>query len=731
MRPSKTASSKTPQRRGKKAATRKKPKILLVFTNLSSLLPQQIFPYDIGALSAFLKQNGYQPDTHIINRKSQLNEFKSVLEERNPDLVGFTGVYCEFRHVSKLAAKVKSWKNVQVLMGGKHATLAPEMVLKDPNIDGVCVGEGEGALLDYMQAIESGSDHRYIENLWFKDNGGIIRNPGREYIQDLDSLPYVDYGIVDLQKYINSNLGVLYMVVGRGGCNGNCIFCGVPPQAKRGKGQFVRRKSVDYYLDELEYLEKKYDFKHIYYRDDFFTGDREWFLEFAEKYPRRFRYTYEFLTRADGLDQEVMDAMKDSHCDCVWLGVDSGNQYIRNEVLKKNLANEILEERAEYLKKLGIKILTTNMIGFPYETPERFKETINLNKRIYANNPTISRAYGLCPSIYVVCPFPGTPLYQMCENKGWLEEIPEDHVAYSDSYLNMPQFTKFQIQIRKFLFRYLILKDTNRLWAIWYLIRDSLIEPAPNRRPMESQFLTLEYFIRYGEWLKPNPFEKLPQKIYKDIEGRIRLKSNDLRDSKIYRNIRGLLIDKGENRLARGISRKYAEASDYLKKMKNESLGIIKGALPTDEADFPGCGEIVDIPNSNLSIKLEKEARFYRRIGQKDIVEAPGGKVFCLVEFLWIPKDPEEKNKLKPPVVSLQNGSDDFFPQSAEAKQAFLDMQNREVYPPKIDFIDKMTRDVRVFLISPDNLHKSLSLVVQPELKRKPVRIMAWTKEKN
>ena len=105
----------------------RKPKLLLVFTNMSSLLPKLLFPYDIAALVAYLKQNGYEPQVYIADSPSHIKNFRRALEQIKPDIIGFTAVYVEYQHVLKLMKIAREWRrDVPIIVGGKHATLAPE-----------------------------------------------------------------------------------------------------------------------------------------------------------------------------------------------------------------------------------------------------------------------------------------------------------------------------------------------------------------------------------------------------------------------------------------------------------------------------------------------------------------------------------------------------------------------------------------------------------------------------
>ena len=225
-------------------------------------------------------------------------------------------------------------------------------------------------------------------------------------------------------------------------------------------------------------MSQRYKFKHIYFRDDTFTWNKEWALEFCEKYSKAFKYPFDILTRADCLDRQTMSSLKQARCHCVWIGVDSGNRYIRNELLKKDISNEKIVETCAYLQSLGIKALLTNMVGLPYETAEKFRETIELNKEIYSSRAIVSLGSGTGPKIFVFSPFPGTDVYGLCEKEGWVNPMKYGFRVYQESVINMPSFPKEEVLSFKRKFRYLVYKDNHPFKALFFKTYDSRLGQA-------------------------------------------------------------------------------------------------------------------------------------------------------------------------------------------------------------------------------------------------------------
>jgi len=447
-------------------------KILFIFPNIGTLMPP-VYSFGIGALSAILKKNNHQVFTFSVNKVKDISKIFKVLNSSDPDIVGFTGISSQYFYIYEMAMMVKRWNNiVPVICGGTHAWLRPEDYIKLDCIDGVLVGEGDDVFLEFVNAIQKGIDYTKIKNFWFKKENKIIKNEYKEFIQDLDSLPYVDREVFDYQKIINLNNYTVFMLAGRG-CPYNCSFCSLPYLRKRGHGKFSRLRSPDHVLGEIKELSDKYKFKYIYFRDDTFTWNKEWTLEYCVKYSEKFDYPFEILTRADCLDKEIMDHLKLAGCSCVWIGVDSGNEYIRNEILRKNISNKDLLKPIKYLQSIGIKTLMTNMVGLPFETKESFQDTIRLNKIIYSSNTVISQGTGSGPKIFTFSPFPGTSLFNLCRENGWLEKMDYGFKVYQEAIVNMKEFPKEEVYKARRTFRFHVYRESQPLKACLFKLYDS------------------------------------------------------------------------------------------------------------------------------------------------------------------------------------------------------------------------------------------------------------------
>lgn len=450
-------------------------KILFIGTNIRTYHPFEIFPMGIGALSAFMKQRGHSVEVFTAFKMSEFGKLDKVLRRFQPDLVGYSVISCQSPYIPDLTARVKRWNpSVPVICGGAHPTLAPEEVLSHPGVDAVCISDGEYALEEYVNALDSGTLDYDIRGIWFKKpDGTLVENELREFIQDLDELPFLDRSCVDYQNILNYNGGMLWVLASRG-CAWTCTFCSIAKLKDLGKGEYMRNRSVDHVIEELRELFRNYRFRVVVFRDDTFTWDREWALEFLDRYAEEFAFPFSCFSRADCLDEELAKALKRAGCHSVWLGYESGNEYIRNEIIKKEIGTEEFVDVCDTLNRNGVMPIVLNMVGVPHETREAFADTIEVNRRIHKDYPIFALTSGLSgPKIFTFEPLPGTPLHDMCSENQWVHAIDRGFRAHVDSYVAIPTFPAKDVLREYRRFRYNIYKDDHRLLANFYRLYDS------------------------------------------------------------------------------------------------------------------------------------------------------------------------------------------------------------------------------------------------------------------
>lgn len=446
-------------------------KVFLISSNLYSQFPA-VYPNAVGALTSYLRREGHTVANLHMARRRDMKRLAGLLRDFQPDVVGVSVYTCETPILDPVVRIVRAYSpTVPLLAGGIHAVVDPESVLDLPGIDAVCTGEGEESFAEYLRRLEKGEDVTGTPTFLFRKDGALVRNPPTAFLQDLDALPLMDRTVADLQEVIDANNGTINLIFSRG-CPWNCMFCSNRILKKGNTGNYARLRGVPSIMTELEALHAKYRFRHITFRDDTFTWNREWALELVREYRKRFKTPFDIFSRVDTLDPEMMDELKASGCQHIFLGLDSGNDEIRNTVLHKEQSNEDLYKVTDYMFQIGLIPMISNIVGLPYETYQQHLDTIAVNKRVH-RRPVFSPTAGACPKIWVFTPWPGSDLYRLAVKEGWMKPRAQLKKVYRESVLEMPQFPPRDIDRAFRRFRYEVYKDTFPIHAVLYRIYDS------------------------------------------------------------------------------------------------------------------------------------------------------------------------------------------------------------------------------------------------------------------
>ena len=471
-------------------------KITLIYPNIG-INPS--YNYGLGLIAAFLKENGHQIQGFSIyapnGEKIDLENIEKQIRTFNPDLIGFSSVSNQFMFVKQIANHLrKNGIKTKILIGGIHATVSPETVLKEDFVDMVCLGEGEYACLELVNKLEKGEDISDIKNIWLKKNGKIIKNEIRPLIEDLGSLPFPDRDVFGFKEILEEKRGWVNILAGRG-CPYKCSYCVNSFLFKfYKKKSYIRLRPIDHILDEIAEIEKNYgkhNVKMINFDDDSFTMNKKWLNEFCEKYPKRFNYPFACNVRAPGIDENTAKILKNAGCAELKIGLETASKRVREEILNRYMTNDQIEKAFTNAKRVGIRTWSYNMIGMPTETKEELLETIKLNAKI--------RSYIIrCTIMY---PYRGTDFYEKWIKKGIIDESKEfKYASYLEgTILKLEHFTEVDIFKYKTMFK-------------WYVDAYSDIEVSDFYKNM----------IRAFEKLPDSMWETgEAQRLFKEVDGKI------------------------------------------------------------------------------------------------------------------------------------------------------------------------------------------------------------------
>jgi anaerobic magnesium-protoporphyrin IX monomethyl ester cyclase len=394
-------------------------------------------PQGIMHLSSALKAAGHQVELAVAAHHDPL----AVARDFQPDVAAYSVITGSQRYYLKVNRRLKAeLPGLFSVFGGPHPTFFPEMVGEE-GVDGICRGEGEEAMVELVGALGDGGPSAVlgVDNWSFQPNsdgraGDAITNPVRPYTEDLDSLPFPDRALVYERDPIAARGKIKHFLTGRG-CPYNCTYCfnHALGEIYRGRGRRFRQRSVDHVIEEVRWVRDHYPLEFVVFVDDTFVLSPEWLAEFAEKYPRQIRQAGRPLpffcnTRANLVTGEQVRLLKEAGCHCASMGIETGNDRIRNELLKRRMSREQILEAASLIRQGGLQLTTTNMIGLPTSTLQDDFDTLELNIQA---RPSYAH-------VFIFQPYPRTELGEFTREHDWMVGTFDDigQVAWDHSVLD-------------------------------------------------------------------------------------------------------------------------------------------------------------------------------------------------------------------------------------------------------------------------------------------------------
>ncbi len=293
--------------------------------------------------------------------------------ERRPDMVGFSTFSCTYHHTLKIAREIAALSpDTIIVFGGPQATFCPEETVESFPVDYVVRGEGEQTFPELLEALGAGRVPHDVPGLTFRHEGRTVRTPDRPLVPDLDALPLPAWDLYPLARHPKAPIELSR------GCPYACTFCATSTFWQRK----VRHKSIDRILLEMSTLADRYDVQYISFADDMFTVHRKWTLEFCERLvAREFPKKWLCSTRVDAVDDELLTALARAGCDKIFYGVESGSDRIQKSIRKHIKVDRILDTLHRTAAH-GLKVTASLMLGFPDETEDDLRKTLEIRNEI-------------------------------------------------------------------------------------------------------------------------------------------------------------------------------------------------------------------------------------------------------------------------------------------------------------------------------------------------------------
>ena len=411
-------------------------KVLFVYPNIYKSIHENLA---LESLSAILKQNEIEVFLWD-NTFEEIDILKYKVKHIDPDFICFTALSPDFNYAIELAGIIKSISNIPIIIGGPHVTFLPHEAIYQNCFDVVIRGEGDEVLLEYLL-----TENKYTLGTWVKYGSTVYTN-GLAPLPDVKKLPWVDHGL--FQKHFKrqvtwsslekSNYGIFMTARG---CPFHCSYCYSKGMQNLYKGQsYTRYRDIDDVIAEVKHTVETYNIKSLYFIDETLTTNKQRILELCIKYKKEIGLPWHCETRPNTVDQEVFDAMADSGCTVVMMGIESGSSRVRNLILNRKMSRGIIINAFKMAKKAGIKTSAFNICGSPTETKEEIRETIKLNQECQVDMGKMT----------IFTAFPGSELWNYCKQRGYYLRSNYPTNYYIDSNLQHDTLTlKELMKLRK------------------------------------------------------------------------------------------------------------------------------------------------------------------------------------------------------------------------------------------------------------------------------------------
>jgi radical SAM superfamily enzyme YgiQ (UPF0313 family) len=380
---------------------------LPVRTHLEPLRPS----LGLGYLAQVLLENNIEYDVLDMLLGYSLNDLKNKIVNFKPDLIGISMFSNKYKIAYGYIDKIKRFfPEIKIVVGGPHASCFREKLLQEcVAIDYGIILEGEEALLELCR----GENLSQIENLIYRQNGEVIMNPLRNFVKDLDRIPFPTYQKFELKRYVEEK-----SIISSRGCPYECTFCAV----KVVNGKEIRARSPSNVVGEIDYWYRR-GYRWFSFQDDNFIFYKDNVYRICDEIEKK-KFKDVFFRgsgiRADKTDRDLLIRMKNVGFKTIAMGVEVGNDKML-QIIKKGEKFEDIDRAVKLACELGFDVQLYFLSGVPYETVADIKDAVNFALKY--------------PIFYAewsnTIPYPGTELYDWLEHKKYMLAEPEEYLNYN------------------------------------------------------------------------------------------------------------------------------------------------------------------------------------------------------------------------------------------------------------------------------------------------------------
>ena len=391
-------------------------------------------PISLPSIAAVVREGGH--DVRIIDciaEETDVDGLAAIFKEYQPDLALFNFSTVTFYGDSEVTHTLREISDAHFTAIGVHVTTMAQDTLERSALDSIVRREPEMTALALADALQADNPLSGVEGITFRSEEGIIANPDRPLVEDLDSLPFPARDLIKNELYVAplSDKPQTLVVTSRG-CPYACVYC----TAHRYYGKRPRMRSATNIVDEIQECVERYGITEITMWSDTFTIDRETVLAVCDEIERRdLSFNWMCNSRVDTVDLEMLKRMKQTGCMVMSYGVESGVQEILDNI-KKGTTIEQIRQAFLWTREAGIESMAHIVLGLPGESLETIEATKKLVRQIKPDYV----------QFYAAVPFPGTEFYRMAREEGWLITNDWSRFEINQAIISTPLLSAEQLE---------------------------------------------------------------------------------------------------------------------------------------------------------------------------------------------------------------------------------------------------------------------------------------------
>lgn len=369
--------------------------------------PIKLYPLGLAYLGAYLRESGKDSlslvdlNAEIRSSKDIIKESLRLVDDTEPDVLGLT---CWTVQAPFVVEFVKAYKRlhptVLIILGGVHASSAAGEILTMSTADIVVHAEGEDTLAELLDCIRAEEVWSDVHGISWRNNDHVIKNEPREFIKDLDVLPFPAYDLLpSLTKYQPMNRNFIVSVVASRGCVHHCSFC-----SGGSMWRYQRWRSPENVLSEIDWLRSRFGAGLIRFEDDDLLSNRRWSLRLLELLAKK-PVPFSCLARIDSMQTDTIDNLVAAGCVEVYHGIETASPRLW-QLLGKGMANEVdlagCKDLVRREVEAGLIPTLSGMIGIPSETESEMRATVDFLGEL--------RTLGAHTQLWILTPYPDTQI---------------------------------------------------------------------------------------------------------------------------------------------------------------------------------------------------------------------------------------------------------------------------------------------------------------------------------